>query len=445
MTSLSIRGLRNANGPSCKSKLLSVSILRLLSDKSPLLSELCIRETVICAKQITLESLSTLKNLRSLSFINCEFINKPKTMPDRSWFKRMEHWLPDLNVLRITGTSFIEDYDVMILGKRSKLKKLILTNCTKVGIAMPYLAIAFRFGFEHLEHLDFRGTSLVNSDVMTILQNGKSKELFIGPMGRVKRHRPCLDKSPNLVMADPMREDPPHQQVLVVNMGPNGPSWRQVRDEELEDYGLQWVRQRNEERRRAREELEDDHYFIGENGNLIQQQKPLAAIAEEACQSSAVRKRKAMDEDDDSDEDERPSKRMRVSNEASSSAAAVSSANDLNSAFYRVMEGESSLGCVHELPADFKPDNDLSDQLIPNLISKGHNLHTLHLAGCAITDEGLSDIMDHLPNLRCVNAMYTHVTQPKIDQLRECFKNCIFSDARPIFRTSNECTIFCYS
>ena len=122
-------------------------------------------------------------------------------MDGGSWFKKLYTWLPNLESLKIIGTMFVDDFDIMALGKCAKLKKLALVNCVKVGIAMPYLAIGFRFGLIKLEHLDLRGTSLQNSDVMSISQKGRITELFLGPMGSVKR----LSSSPsimhNLIMA----------------------------------------------------------------------------------------------------------------------------------------------------------------------------------------------------------------------------------------------------
>ncbi|KAF2358715.1 F-box domain [Trinorchestia longiramus] len=443
ITSFSVRGLRNTSGIHSRTKLLTLNTVRGLAEKAPLLKEFVVRETVICAKQITVEALSVFRNLQSLAFINCEFVNKPKTMTDRSWFRRLEKWLPNLTKLQISGTTFVDDYDIMAMGKCSKLRKLILTNCPKVGIAMPYLAIAFRFGLGYLEYLDFRGTSLVNSDVLSILQSGNVQELFLGPMGVVKRQRLPLENRHNLIMADPHREEPPHQQVLVVNMGPDGPNWRQVRDEELDGLGLQWVRQRNEERQRVREEQEDDHFFIGENGNILQQQ-PLASIAEEASSSvSSSRKRKAVEESDD---DGRLCKKMRLNVEnahVESFHRMEEDKDELSASELRISRETLSLGCVHELPENFKPDDCLSDLLIPNLVTKGYQLRTLHLAGCAITDEGLSYLMARLPSLTSINVMHCLVTQSRIEELRNVYKNCLISDAKPTLGDPRDCTIFC--
>ncbi|XP_018010107.1 uncharacterized protein LOC108667576 [Hyalella azteca] len=444
ISSFSIRGLRNTSGIHSRSKLLTLHTLRLLAENAPLLKEFTVRETVICAKQITVESLSIFKNLQCLAFINCEFVNKPKTMTDRSWFRKLEKWLPLLTSLHISGTTFVDDYDIMAMGKCSKLSKLILTNCPKVGIAMPYLAIAFRFGLGHLKYLDFRGTSLVNSDVLSILQNGNIQELYLGPMGAVKRQRLSPENRHNLIMADPHREDPPHQQVLVVNMGPDGPNWRQVRDDELDGLGLQWVRQRNEERQRMREEQEDEHYFIGENGHLLQQQ-PLASIAEEASssKSSSGLKRKNMD---DGEVEGRPSKRARINSDGTcgdSNRADADDSDAIPASEFRLSRDVLSLGCVHELANNFEPDDGLSDQLIPNLVSKGSNLKTLHLAGCAISDDGLTCLMSCLHNLRSVNIMYSLVTQQRLEELRNTYKNCVISDVRPAQGDPRDCTIFC--
>ena len=445
-TTIKVRGLRNTRGKNNKVKLLTANTIKQIAANAPNLLHFSVRETLLCAKQITIETIGELNNLHTLSFINCDFVNKPNTVDGGSWFKKIYRWLPNLETLKIVGTSFVDDFDIMALGKCIKLRSLSLINCVRVGIAMPYLAIGFRFGLLKLEHLDLRGTSLQNTDILSITQNGHLKEIFLGPMGHVKRLSSCPSNMHNLIMADPRREEPAQQQVLVVNMGPNGPNWRQVEDHELDGLGLNWVREQVEEQKRQRQQHADDHFFIGENGNILQNdhqpQPPLAPVREVDEEPSCSRKRKADDEPDD-----RPSKRPKKSIKTVDPKLQQNQVNDdvdIEPSESRVGD-TPGMGCLHEIDEDFKPDDSLSNDLLPTLVSKGHSLKKLHLAGCAITNSGLEFILTHLPSIEIINIMCTHVTQPFINDMRKTYTNIEISDARPPPCKAGECSIFCAS
>ncbi|CAL4070694.1 unnamed protein product, partial [Meganyctiphanes norvegica] len=99
--------------------------------------------------------------------------------------------------------------------------------------------------------------------VNSIVQNGKLRALYLGPIGgRVMRlSEESSAPGHNLVMPDPRRRQEERQQVVVINVGPDGPQWRQVGDEELEGLGLQWVRNAPVARPQPQHDP-DRHYFI---------------------------------------------------------------------------------------------------------------------------------------------------------------------------------------
>ena len=370
---------------------------------------------------VGLNSFASLKSLTHLSFINCEFVNKPNPINNGSWFRKIENHLPNLISLEVTGTSFVDDHDMMVIAKAQRLKKLILTNCVRVGLAIPYLAIAFRFGFQSLEYLDLRGTSMQDSDVQSILQTGNLKELYLGPMGKVKRTTINASNYRNLIMPDPQRDARVNQQVLVINIGPNGPTCRQAEDHELDAMDLGWVRQQNEERRRNAEE-HPDHMYIGDNGNILMPERTDGA-------SSSGTKRKVENEEGTFN------KKQRVCEDGSELEEIVFSD--------RVLEGDS-LGCVHDF-TDITPDTELTDLLISYLIKKCTCLKVLHLAGCSISNEGLKAILENIPSLEYINIMCTNVTQDFVDQIRPLYVYCKISDATLQPRKPASCTIFCAS
>lgn len=250
--------------------------------------------------------------------------------------------------------------------------------------------------------------------------------------------------------ADPRLEEPPHQQVLVVNMGPNGPNWRQVEDHELDDLGLDWVREQVVERKRLHQQHADDHYFIGENGHLLQQQRRLPPVPEVEEAPSCSRKRKA-----EEDADERPSKKKK-------SAAEERMMEDMPPVDLEIQPKQwnddseipivdrrvgntLNMGCLHDIDDSYEPDEGLNDEMLMTLVNNGTRLRKLHLAGCAITNMGLRYMLNNLPSLESINIMYTHVTQSFIDDIRKSFTHVDISDARQPPLQPGECTIFCAS
>jgi len=415
----------------CKKRLLTKSTLKKIEKFAPDLKELVIKEAVLCAQEITLKDLSIFGKLKSIAFRNCEFLNKPSSMVHGSWFKQIESHLPFVDTIEISGTGFIEDHDLMVIAKKSNLKKFILTNSIRVGLAIPYLAIAFRFGFENLEEIDVRGTSMQNNDIQSVLQSKNIQKLYIGPMGTVKRQILSEENIHNMIMSDPRREENVPQQVLVINMGPNGPNCRQAEDEELDSLGLGWVlKQKQKQEEHRKKNPYPDHMFIGKDGSILKPEDPNQP-------STSGVKRKA---DNEGLPEEKDSKRHKNESGATSTKAA-----EVVVCRETVKKHTIHLGCVNNFD-DITPDGELSDELSVHIPHYAPNLKFLHLAGCALSNSGLRVLLKNLPLLESINVMFTRVTQDFVEEMRREHTECKISDARPpVISNPHCCNVFCHS
>ncbi|XP_050734958.1 uncharacterized protein LOC127007742 [Eriocheir sinensis] len=432
-----------AGTPKWKTPLISANLLKLIGERCPHLEELTIKEAFVSANKVKMADFSPVQSITKLSLIDCEFVNLPSFSKDASYFKRMHKILPCLEVLEITKCGWVDDYDVMVLSKAELVRRLVLRNLPRVGQAMVYIALGFRFGFQNLEELDMRGTSLEDGEVLSVVQNGKLRALYLGPLGPVKRPQKDPLASRNLIMPDP-RQQEERQQVVVINVGPNGPQWRQVNDEELDDMGLDWVRNARAAQRRQDRELDDDrHYFIDKDGRPIEEEE------EDGCSSGSSSSMAPQ---------ERAGKRRLLPHRGEPSAKQIRPWNDnychkdspTNSdpedGTLKEDEEDREEGEEDEEVEDFgpycldpeddpseaapqepppTPDECLSDKLVPAFGKKTQHLHTLVLAGCAITDRGLQDIVRLVPSLRFLDLTNTRVTGGALQEARVARPDCV--------------------
>ncbi|KAL7647338.1 UNVERIFIED_CONTAM: hypothetical protein RMT77_000933 [Armadillidium vulgare] len=419
--SLHIRGYRNnlSSGAKRKSDLLTTHILKTFSLKCPNLEELHVLEAIVNAERLKLRNFGELKNITHFRISNCEFISLPSPVREGSYFSNMSCFFQKIENLEISFCNWITDYDLMVLSKLDTLKSLCLKCDLKIGYTIVYLSISFRFGFKNLESLDLRGTSLRDNDVSSIMLSGKLKSLSIGPIGCVRRFSDSIDDGLNLIIPDPFRKEEPPQQVVVINMGPNGPNWRHADEEELDTLGLHWVK-KGLNRNREAALKEDEHYFFCKEGKLIRarQQNKTGEFSQTQNKNSNKRK------ETECCEPEKASKRLKseeenISNEELSSDEEREETGEKYSNDNFV---ESSINCKEST----LPDSFLSDSMVHGFRDHSNNLEHLILAGCAITNNGLFDLLQYTLSLKYLDISDTYVTNEGLLEAQTLLPNCKF-------------------
>ncbi|XP_042879069.1 uncharacterized protein LOC122257691 [Penaeus japonicus] len=439
-----------AGTPKWKTPLISASLLKAIGEKCPNLEELTISEAYIDATKLKVNDFMPVKSITKFCIVDCEFVNLPPQLREGSYFKRTHKILPRLECLKITKCGWVDDYDVMVLSKVDTLKRLVLRNLPRVGRAMAYIALGFRFGFQNLEELDLRGTSLEDNEVMSVVQNGKLRALYLGPMGPVKRLPEEPPGGHNLIMPDPRWQEE-RQQVVVINVGPNGPQWRQVNDEELDGMGLQWVRDAPVvQRNRAEEEDEDRHYFIGRDGRPVEHEENNDEDADEndnerngIAQAEEGRQQMPQgnqmgtnNQQPNNDQQREEDSRDEEEEEADSSKDKQEEEEEEEDEEEEEEELEDELEDDygdHREDADEElcsepyqlPDEGLSDKLVYAFGQKTKFLHTLVLSGCAITDFGLQEIIRLVPSLKVLDVTNTKVTSSGVQEARVARPDCV--------------------
>ncbi|KAG7165817.1 F-box/LRR-repeat protein 12-like [Homarus americanus] len=427
-----------AGTPKWKTPLISAALLKLIGERCPNLEELTLSEAYVDANKLKVTDFLPVQSLTKFCLIDCEFVNLPSPSRDGSYFRRTHKILPRLECLKIIKCAWVDDYDVMVLSKVDSLKKLVLRNLPKVGRAMAYIALSFRFGFQNLEELDVRGTSLEDNEVISIVKNGKLRALYLGPMGPVKR----LPEEPpggyNLIMPDPRWQEE-RQQVVVINVGPNGPQWRQVNDEELDGMGLQWVRNAPVvQRQRAEEEDEDRHYFIGKDGRPVEAEENDEEEDEEDGDDDSEDDNGAVQEEDKKKQqssyrsEEAAEQQQGEGQDKLSQAYAEEKEEREGNSLKKNQNKEEDADNLRGDPDDDLqceayqvPDECLSDKLVFAFGQTTKHLHTLILSGCAITDVGLQEIIRLVPSLRLLDVTNTKVTNGAVQEARVARPECV--------------------
>ena len=469
-TKLHIRGHRRkyAGHPKWKTPLINSGIIKEIGNKCVSLDEFQISEAFVDASKIKMADFSAIKTIKHFHIVDCEYFNLPSPMSHGSYFKRSHVSLPVLESLEISKCNWIDDYDIMVLSKLDSLKKLILKNDIRIGVAMAYLAVSFRFGFKSVEEIDLRGTSLKTHDVKSVVQCGRLKALYLGPIGKVKRVSDGSSYDLSLVMPDPRYREEQLQQVVVLNVGPNGPNWRQVDDDELEGMGLDWVRNAHRRfRERNAVEDEDVHYFVGRDGRPVDGDSEEAereakkdeggalSLEDESCQknldgeTSSGGKRKDREEDCDSQSSKK--KRLEDDVENLESKPGPSKSLDKQSRTEKKCDDDqcdeidkthcdaNNPNINHEV--NNQVHNERDDELTDNMVEAFGNftkhLQTLVLTGCAITDNGLKNILNRVPTLKYLDVRNTYVTHSGIIEAHLTRSDCIIKSNPPITSLGN--------
>lgn len=165
---------------------------------SPALFELVTKatdlETLILEEHFVVASVLTYKcfpsTLKHLSMENCRLIKVPNK---ESYFFNMAMQTPHLESLNLNGCQWFEDHSMMAISKCPNLKMLKLRGCTKVGTCAAYIFLSARFGFDNIEVLDLRETTISDAEVRAFKAKPKLKRLYIdGTVHRYELHLICL-------------------------------------------------------------------------------------------------------------------------------------------------------------------------------------------------------------------------------------------------------------
>lgn len=171
---LASTGLANANSAQgCEMESLSPSLFELVTTRANL-ETLILEEHIINAAVLTYRCFPT--TLKHLSFENCKLTNLPVK---ESYFYNMSAQTPLLETLNLNGCTWFEDHSIMAISKCPNLKTLQLRSCNKVGTCSAYIFLSARFGFEKIEVLDVRETSITNSEVRAFRTKGTLKRLYL--------------------------------------------------------------------------------------------------------------------------------------------------------------------------------------------------------------------------------------------------------------------------
>ena len=419
-----LKGHKKTNLSKWKTDLLTPAILKKFGSTCPHLHNFEINEAVINANKLKLFDFENIKTVEHLGFRDCEFINLPCPTVDGSYFKNMASFLPNLKSLEVSYSNWITDYDLMLLSKLDSLKTLVLKCDLRIGFTTSYLAISFRFGFKALEELDMRGTSLTNMEIQSVSQGGRLKCLKLGPIGRVKRLKNDIDEGFGLVIPDPLRRDEPRQQVVVINMSANGPEWRHANDDDLDMLGLNWLKNRLN-KMKTNSEKDDEHFFFGKEGKIVRSEKQQVGECSSSGSSTSTAKRKVEethdsddDLDDDIDEAGNAKKRCHYQKDDIDEQAVDNASKPEN----LLIEKTPPLP-TQESAA---PDELLSDLMIHGLRFHGKNIERLELVGCAITDNGMVELIKCLPKLSHLDVSQSHVTAQGVQQAQVLAPKCCF-------------------
>lgn len=152
---------------------LSPSLFELVTKRTDL-ETLILEEHLINAAVLTYKSFPP--TLKRLSIENCKLVNLPMK---ESYFFNMSAQTPMLESFNLNGCTWFEDHSMMAISKSPKLKTLQLRKCIKVGTCSAYIFLSARFGFERIEILDLRETSVSNAEVRAFKSKPTLKRLYL--------------------------------------------------------------------------------------------------------------------------------------------------------------------------------------------------------------------------------------------------------------------------
>ena len=124
----------------------SPAILEKICQQCPSLESLELKHCFIDAAKIKVNLFPS--SIKHLGIVDCELINTPAT---ESYFFNMQIMLQHLESVDLSNSPWLPTHSIQALCKCSKLKKLSLKGCIRMGDTYVYTALATRFGFRTLE------------------------------------------------------------------------------------------------------------------------------------------------------------------------------------------------------------------------------------------------------------------------------------------------------
>lgn len=159
--SLAIQGFMTNNQGASKTKgNLSPTQLAAVSRRCPQLEELILQDCFVDARRILISMMPD--TLTTLRITKCEFVNAPER---ESYFRGMHESMPKLALLDLSHCGWVTNHSVMAICKCIELREIIFKDCFKIGECFAYTALACRFGFQTVQKIDLRDTSIGDSEV----------------------------------------------------------------------------------------------------------------------------------------------------------------------------------------------------------------------------------------------------------------------------------------
>ena len=117
------------------------------------------------------------RSIQKLSIRNCDVTNID---PQKSYLYQLDSFLPALKHLDLTNSRWLAHHSLQAISKCSKLQELILNGCRRIGECFVYTALATKFGFRQVSHLDLRNTNVGDSEVPCFGRLPSITELYLG-------------------------------------------------------------------------------------------------------------------------------------------------------------------------------------------------------------------------------------------------------------------------
>ena len=92
----------------------------------------------------------------------------------------MESLLPSLEFLDLSNCRWLSHHSLQAISKCQNLENLILNGCRRIGECFVYTALATRFGFRKVVHLDLRNTNIGDSEVPCFGRLPNITDLYLG-------------------------------------------------------------------------------------------------------------------------------------------------------------------------------------------------------------------------------------------------------------------------
>lgn len=158
--------------------LLPSNWIRQVFEKSPHLETVSFRKQILDAGAITIDVFPA--SLTCLDLSRTNMVNLPM---ERSYFKDICKFLPNLKELNLSNCVWFEPHSLMAISKCTKLEVLDLADCPQVRDCLAYCGLSTRAGFPALVTLDLRRCAISNSELVCFSSIKTLKNLYLENVG----------------------------------------------------------------------------------------------------------------------------------------------------------------------------------------------------------------------------------------------------------------------